>query len=197
MSWTLRKQFQSKTGPVLVNTHCISCHSYKQITDLQLVDVIDPSVDPTTLCPYCDCVLPTSPSPTLLDMLQTAHLKSQADPRPSNPLARFAPMTVYVDLCHKHQFETRILPEAQAQGWPTQICWPDLQGRIEARESIFQALLDDYNQSSPTEVGVSPQGPRSQSIFWRELMHAIHKNGFNKVQGVQGQLSMFKGIQPG
>ncbi|KAJ2929474.1 hypothetical protein H1R20_g7620, partial [Candolleomyces eurysporus] len=148
---------------------------------------ISSTTDPKTLCPYCDNPLPSSPSPALVKMLEAMLGKSYRDPRPANPLGRKAPFATFIDLCHRHQFESKILPEAEKKGWPKVIDWDSLSARIENMQSELQKLIDD----------TSDKGPRSRSPFWQDIMKAIKVKGLRAATGVKDQFENFEKTQPG
>ena len=82
-------------------------------------------------------------------MLEAMIKKSSRDPRPANPLGRKAPFATFIDLCHRHQFESEILPEAERKGWPKAIDWDGLSARIEQMQSELQKLIDDTSDNIP------------------------------------------------
>jgi hypothetical protein len=120
-------------------------------------------------------------------MLEAMIKKTFRDPRPANPLGRKAPFATFIDLCHRHQFETEILPEAKEKGWPMAIDWDSLSARIEQMQSELRKLIDD----------TSDKGPRSRSTFWRDIMKAIKVKGLRAATGVQEQFENFEKTQPG
>jgi hypothetical protein len=120
-------------------------------------------------------------------MLEAMIKKSFRDPRPANPLGRKAPFATFIDLCHRHQFESDILPEAEEKGWPKAIDWDSLSARIEQMQSELQKLIDD----------TSEKGPRSRSTFWQDIMKAIKAKGLRAATGVQEQFENFEKTQPG
>ncbi|THU92950.1 hypothetical protein K435DRAFT_607523, partial [Dendrothele bispora CBS 962.96] len=96
---------------------------------------------PETLCPYCDAPLPESPSPLLLRLLEQTAAKSVRAPRPRNPLGRKAALGIYVTVCQRHRFESEVLPEAEKKGWPKDINWKAIEGRVKNMREDLQALL--------------------------------------------------------
>lgn len=166
------------------------------------------STDPSTLCPYCDSLLPSSPTPLLTRLLTSTAAKSYPDPRPSNPLGRKAPSAVFIGVCQRHRFESETLPEGERRGWPKVIKWKDLGGRIEGMKDELAALIADgkndvemsnsgnkgkqHDESEETEGG-----PRSRSVFWQEVMEDVKKKGSRAVAGVRGQFANFEKSQPG
>ncbi|KAF8652165.1 hypothetical protein AX16_004522 [Volvariella volvacea WC 439] len=146
---------------------------------------ISTDVDPRTLCPFCDAPLPDSPSPLLRKMLAETAKKSHPDPRPGNPLGRRAPSAVFVTVCHRHQFESQILPEAEAKGWPKTIDWERLKLRVERMKDVIRMVIWE------------PQGARSQCLFWKELMEDVKNQGAIATTNVHNQFNTFKRAQPG
>src|ERR1700722_24085 len=165
--------------------------------------MISPSTDPKTLCPYCDARLPSSPTPTFTSLLSNAikHKSSYLDPRPTNPLGRRAPLTVFISVCQRHRFESEILPVAEEKGWPKSIEWGEMRGRVERMKEALHALIHDASSSrsanGPDEDGNGSLGPRSRSVFWREVIKEVEKKGSRVVAGVQGQFANFEKTQPG
>lgn len=145
------------------------------------------TVDPNTLCPYCDNSLPSSPSPTLRTLLDTMAKKSYPDPRPTNVLGRKAPFSTFISVCQRHRFESDILPEAKSKGWPSAIDWKKLAGRIEKLKPKLQLLIDDD----------SDDGPRARSSAWNEIMELVKEKGSRAATGVKDQFLNFEKIQPG
>ncbi|EIN09450.1 hypothetical protein PUNSTDRAFT_143007 [Punctularia strigosozonata HHB-11173 SS5] len=150
---------------------------------------LDPTVDPSTLCPYCDGPLPTNPTSQLISLLDAAARRSHPDPRPTNPLGRKAPVSSYIAACQRHKFESLWLPTAQRKGWPTQIDFKDAARRIRLFKDAFQRLLDDSENEE--------NSCRSRCIFWREAVDEIRKKGSRAAAGVGGQLGNFEKTQPG
>src|ERR1700721_4458042 len=88
------------------------------------------NTDPSTLCPYCDLPLPSIPTPRLRNLLKCTAARSYPDPRPSNPLGLRASVSVFVDVCQRHKFESDLLPKARIKGWKEKIDWKLLRRRI-------------------------------------------------------------------
>ncbi|KAG1770154.1 RTC4-like domain-containing protein [Suillus placidus] len=137
---------------------------------------IDAVFDPSTVCPYCDEPLPLNPTPQLKNLFATAKLQSYVDPRPRNPIGLKAPLGIYISACQRHHFETHSLPEALEKGWPQSIDFKKVPDRIENDDA---------------------RGPRSRSVFWRELKKEIKKQGSRTATGLKGQFSTFEKTQPG
>ncbi|PBK65910.1 hypothetical protein ARMSODRAFT_1087149 [Armillaria solidipes] len=145
---------------------------------------LDPSIDPKTLCPYCDTRLPDRPTPLLRRLLANIAKKSRPSPRPTNPLGRKAPLEAFIALCQRHRFESVTLPEAERNGWPKEIAWVKLEGRVQKMKRELNALISDPNA-------------RSSSIFWAEIMEEVKAKGSRAVAGVKNQFATFEKTQPG
>ncbi|KAF7362322.1 RTC4 domain-containing protein [Mycena venus] len=168
---------------------------------------ISPGTDPKTLCPYCDTPLPSQPTPLLTRLLEQTFKKSYTDVRPSNPLGRKAPMGVFVGVCQRHRFESEILPEAEARGWPKYIDWAGLKRRMLAMKRDLQQILgdpgdpivygDDDRKEKPKDASQRKKGPRMRCIFWKDLAKELKVKGSKGVKGVQGQFANFEKTQPG
>lgn len=175
-----------------------------------------PHADPKTLCPFCDTALPRYPSPLLLKLLEDTKKQASKDPRPSNPLGLRAPLTIYITVCRRHLFESKILPEAERKGWPKTIKWKKVSGRVLKLKDFLQALIEDTGDTTREQhLGVSEwemgygggsnsgkgkgkaKGPKASSIFWMETMEEIEKKGLRAVSGVRGQFANFEKAQPG
>lgn len=145
---------------------------------------LDPSIDPKTLCPYCDTRLPDRPTPLLRRLLASIAKKSRPSPRPTNPLGRKAPLEAFIALCQRHRFESVTLPEAERNGWPKEIAWVKLEGRVQKMTRELNALISDPHA-------------RSSSIFWVEIMEEVKAKGSRAVAGVKNQFATFEKTQPG
>lgn len=190
---------------------------------LRVADFFDPNIDPSTLCPWCDDPLPAAPSPLLLSLIATVRRKSSRDPRPTNPEGLWASPTVYAQVCARHAFEDEHIPMAEANGWPTRIQWSELGARIARRKEQLQAIIDDLdedflpgrqkleerlpeddvtdNDSAGDEdhedEELQKARPRKGSVFWKEVVKNVRKEGSKKASGVRGQFSSFEKTQPG
>ena len=158
---------------------------------------LHPSTDPHTLCPYCDTLLPASVTPTLARLLAAAAAKSYRDPRPSNPLGRRATLASFIGVCQRHRFESDILPEGEAKGWPKKIKWDRVRGRVEAMSGELGALITDRKDGCEDGGSRKAQGPRQKCMFWRDVMKEIKKQGSRAAVGVRGQFASFEKTQPG
>ncbi|KAF9077980.1 RTC4-like domain-containing protein, partial [Rhodocollybia butyracea] len=167
----------------------------------------DPSVDAKTLCPYCDEPLPPFPTPHLKHLLATTVKKSVRNPRPTNPMGRKAEVTVFINVCQRHRFESEILPEAQAKGWPKTIEWSLIHERVMNMKDHLRALTensivgdDDDDDDSPWEIpGKSRNMKRARDgcVFWQEAMNDVKEKGTRAAGNVKNQFANFDKTQPG
>lgn len=164
---------------------------------------LDPSIDPSTICPYCDESLPPTPTPHLLALLVSTAKKSYTDPRPSNPKGLKAPLATFIAVCQRHRFESVMLPEAKKKKWPRKIHFEDVRGRVEKMKGRLEAIvLDggggwDSESESNDESNEKGKGPRGKSVFWKEIIKEVKKKGSRAVVGVSGQFASFEKTQPG
>lgn len=166
-----------------------------------------PNVDPRTLCPWCDEPLPPEPTPHLLNLIQVARRHSYANARLTNPLGISGPPTAFVGVCQRHRFETHQMPMAQKNGWPTQIEWESVPGRVKALAGRLREIVDDVDEDFlPEAMRVDGAGgdarrvedrPRLQSIFWKDLAGDVKMHGSRQATGVKGQFDSFSRTQPG
>ncbi|GAA5920263.1 hypothetical protein JCM1841_003005 [Sporobolomyces salmonicolor] len=91
------------------------------------------TVDPTTLCPFCDQPLPETPSSRLVSLrkylLARPHLEKRVSVR--NNLAKKLPIAETASFCRMHKDERTVIPEGKARGYPTEIAWNELPKRID------------------------------------------------------------------
>ncbi|KAH7885744.1 RTC4-like domain-containing protein [Phlebopus sp. FC_14] len=156
--------------------------------------------DPTTICPYCDEDLPAHPTPPLQNLLATARRKSYADPRPRNPRGLKAPLAIYISVCQRHRFETHHLPIAIERGWPTSIDFKKVPDRVKRMKAELEAIILDNgycDDGEEDDIDDISGGPRSRSVFWREVRKEVRKQGSRTVVGVKGQFASFEKTQPG
>jgi len=161
---------------------------------------LDPSIDPSTLCPYCDEPLPSTPTPFLLSLLASTLKRSYVDPRPTNPKGLKAPLATFIAVCQRHRFESVKLPEAMKKEWPTKIQFENVRGRVEKMKGRLESIILDGDASgwrSGADDERKAKGPRRESIFWREIMEEVKKKGSRAVVGVSGQFESFEKSQPG
>ncbi|KAJ7121165.1 hypothetical protein C8R44DRAFT_787431 [Mycena epipterygia] len=142
----------------------------------------EPVLDPSTICIYCDALLPRDPSALLLSMYEEALPQSRPDVRPSNARGLIALLSVFSPICDRHQFERNVLPKASYEQWPIVIDFKDVETRLKAKKAMFDALINDS----------TPEGPRQQNLFWQRAV-ALE----NKSQGLVGNMQNFDQIQVG
>ncbi|KAI6101201.1 RTC4-like domain-containing protein [Pisolithus sp. B1] len=160
--------------------------------------------DPSTLCPYCDEPLPPHPTPSFQSLLSKAGKKSHPDPRPRNPKGLAAPLTIYISVCQRHRFESHQLPIALERGWPQSINFKNVPMRVKRMKPDLEAIImdDDDDDTDNDVVGdidedCDTRGPRSRSVFWKEVKREVKKQGSRTTVGVKGQFASFEKIQPG
>ncbi|KAI0048757.1 hypothetical protein FA95DRAFT_1468791, partial [Auriscalpium vulgare] len=146
---------------------------------------LDTSIDPSTLCPYCDEVLPPVLTPHFHSLLATAKRKSYAEPRPGNARGLKAPLGAFVAVCRRHRFEAHEVPKARARGWPTKIDFERLRERVERLARGFSKLVNGDAQT------------REQSTYWSAVMAEVQAKGSRAVAGLKGQFESFEKTQPG
>ncbi|KAA1468921.1 hypothetical protein DENSPDRAFT_764132, partial [Dentipellis sp. KUC8613] len=146
--------------------------------------LVDSTVDPSTLCPYCDEPLPPSPTPHLQSLLAAAKRKSYPEPRPGNPRGLKAPLPTFITICQRHQFEALEMPKAKKRGWPTSIDFSKLRTRVEKLAPRLRDL-------------VTGQRGREESMFWNHVVKEVRAMGSRAVVGVKGQFDSFSKTQPG
>ncbi|TDL24011.1 hypothetical protein BD410DRAFT_132480 [Rickenella mellea] len=150
------------------------------MADMSFMQDVAPA-DPSSLCPYCDEVFPSDPSPLLENMRSRVRAVSRRDPRPGNRLGLKAPIAAFVAFCQRHRFESHQLPKAKARGWPTRINFAALPRRIEEMRDELESLIMDKDSSE----------------FWKELQKVIGQSGTRMALGVRGQFGSFEKGQPG
>jgi hypothetical protein len=162
--------------------------------------------DHSTLCPYCDSPLPSSPSLTLQRLLKKTFAKSRPDSRPWNIYGRKAPFAVYISVCQRHNFETEVLPEAEEKGWPKAIDWDALRERVDDMREVLQELIEDRVIPKAEDEGEWCLDPdvdkgeemrRDACIFWTEILEEVRAKGAKVVAGFQGQFASFEKVQLG
>ena len=111
---------------------------------------------------------------------------------------------------------------AEANGWPTRIQWSELGDRITRLKSRLESVIRDVDedflagrQKPEEEDGKSDHEtnpekdddwedeylqvarPRKGSVFWRDVIKNVKKQGSKQASGVRGQFSNFDKTQPG
>ncbi|KAJ7270580.1 hypothetical protein C8J57DRAFT_976325, partial [Mycena rebaudengoi] len=77
-----------------------------------------PIIDPSTLCNYCDELLPATSSTNLVAKGEKLFRISWADPLPDNPGHRRTHIMNTLEYCQRHRFERDHLPKALLENWP-------------------------------------------------------------------------------
>lgn len=174
-------------------------------------DFMNPDMDYSTLCPWCDELLPPVPSPHLQSLIDTARKRSYRDSRPTNPLGLRAPLTVFVAVCQRHTFERVHVPQAQQNGWPMSIQWEELGNRVVRLKGALKRIVDDVdeewlpghtrsedeNEVDVDEDEVQQTRPRKGSTFWKDVIRNVKSHGSRQTMGVRNQFSNFAKTQPG
>ncbi|TKA55907.1 hypothetical protein B0A53_01604 [Rhodotorula sp. CCFEE 5036] len=93
-------------------------------------------VNPDTLCPFCDQPLPDNPSEDLLRkkdaLLNDPSARRKRTMQNSKAVRlRDGHVVRTAEFCKQHRDERIFIPEGRAQGWPAEIDWAALPGRIE------------------------------------------------------------------
>ena len=110
------------------------------------VDFLNRGVDHSTLCPWCDELLPPVPSPHLQKLIDDARKRSFRDSRPSNTYGLRAQLTVFSTVCQRHTFERVHVPLAEKNGWPMKIKWDELSDRVTALKEVLKRIVDDVDE---------------------------------------------------
>ncbi|KAL0571669.1 hypothetical protein V5O48_010287 [Marasmius crinis-equi] len=160
-------------------------------------------IDPKTLCPFCDARLPKAPTPYLRDLIKEAIKKSVPDPRPTNQLGRKSKkISSWVHICQRHHFETELLPQAEANGWPKEIDFKKLEPRVSKLKSRLQEIIEDVEWKGqlgddPERWELEAESPRASCVFWQDTLREVKGKGSNVAANVKSQFSSFDKIQPG
>ena len=152
-------------------------------------------VDPSTLCPWCDDILPHNPSEGLLSMIALARQRSVPSPRPGNCLGLKAAIPVFAAVCSAHEFENYEITIALAEGWPTDVDWRVFIQRVIALRGYLRRIIDDVDEDwqpvsntdaipakhHQTPLMEDPQvlvdRPRKESVVWKRLINDIARRG--------------------
>lgn len=178
------------------------------------VDFLNRGVDHSTLCPWCDELLPPVPSPHLQKLIDDARKRSFRDSRPSNTYGLRAQLTVFSTVCQRHTFERVHVPLAEKNGWPMKIKWDELSDRVTALKEVLKRIVDDVDEEwlpghvmteeekkAVVKVEEDPymqqQYPRKGSTFWKEVIKNVKTHGSKQAVGVRNQFSNFAKTQPG
>ncbi|RPD76360.1 hypothetical protein L226DRAFT_426183, partial [Lentinus tigrinus ALCF2SS1-7] len=160
---------------------------------------LDPSVDPKTLCPWCDERLPDEPTPHLRALISATKRVSRPEDRLTNPLGLRAPPAAFVGVCQRHRFERDWIPRARQKGWPTKIAWDRLADRVIRLEATLQAIVEDVDEDFAPSMthGSCSRRLRKENEFWQEVVKNVRKQGSRQATGVRGQFLHFNKTQPG
>jgi hypothetical protein len=90
-------------------------------------------------------------------------------------------LTIFIDVCQRHQLETTQLPLAIQCGWPTKLNFAEIPKHLHA----FQGSL--------SQIVENP----SLSQFWRDVKDAMKQLGKTKFSSVAGQFATFERALPG
>ncbi|GAA6059977.1 hypothetical protein JCM10212_001326 [Sporobolomyces blumeae] len=106
---------------------------YRDDSDDELLEMTRDDIDPSSLCPFCDSLLPPHPSERLMSLEKYLLALPQVEPRTSvrNPHAKYLPIVTIASFCQLHKEERTVIPEGEAKGYPTEIDWDGLPKRIE------------------------------------------------------------------
>ncbi|KAJ7107371.1 hypothetical protein C8R44DRAFT_885387 [Mycena epipterygia] len=142
----------------------------------------EPVLDPTTICVYCDALLPRDPSPLLLSLYESALAQSYADVRNSNIQGLKTSINIRSRICYQHNFERVELVKARYEQWPSTIDFKVVETRLKTKKAQFDALINDS----------TPNGPRQENVFWKRALSLL-----NKSQGLAGDINNFDKTQIG
>jgi len=101
------------------------------------------------LCPFCDTPMAPVASKTLQEWLIRLHEQTFHAPTAENPHHRVASsITVYAAFCTQHKNEAIHLPPGVKQGWPTEVHFSRILGRIRVFSEEIQAIFEDPEESA-------------------------------------------------
>lgn len=140
-----------------------------------------PVVNDDDLCPFCDEPLPLYPSARLQRLLDRARVNARPQARIGNSKGLKAPFATFVGVCNQHRNETTVIPEGVAQGWPTDISFDELPGRLKIMRPRLLRIVEQPNNSP----------------FYREAMENIASMGALAAAGAVGQMNAFERSRPG
>lgn len=145
--------------------------------------------------------------------------KSERAPRPTNPLGRIATLSVFVNVCQRHRFESKLLPEAEEKGWPKSIKWGLIHERVLKLKDHLESILEnrprshgDDDDSDDDETGEWEIGSRSRKkppsssskpnardrcVFWKDIIKDVKEKGSRVAGNVKSQFANFQKTQPG
>ncbi|KAJ7255483.1 hypothetical protein B0H12DRAFT_534582 [Mycena haematopus] len=139
-----------KTEPTSTSTHLKSIPLPDPPAMLASATEVPPEMgvsDPRAceLCVFCNAEITVRPSAKLDQILAHILPSTRLEPTSRNPNRRTADSPrVYAAYCKQHETDSHLLPVARESGWPEQIDYSGLRGRVE-QEALptLQDLLDD------------------------------------------------------
>lgn len=156
------------------------------------------------------------PTRYLLSLIALARQQSKSDPRPTNRLGLLARPEIFTNICHRHSFERVHIVEAKKRGWPLKIEWDAVADRIRALKPHLGRLVEDKDEefadlaphaTSAAELeqdgelfdddSILHKRPRKGSVFWRQTVRIIRRQGARRSVAIQGQIESFEKFQPG
>lgn len=141
------------------------------------------TVDYTQLCPYCNTKLPPNPSRRLQKLLTRVKKKSWPLPKWNNPLALNSELHIVSTFCAAHAEEEAVIPEGKRRGWPANIDFDDLPGRLKAFKGALAEIVEEPGVKSP--------------VFFDEALQEWRENGALVMGGAMAQMSGMDRSQPG
>lgn len=147
----------------------------------KLLDTRHPN--PELLCIFCSELLPPAPSPKLLHLIASLKKSSHSAPTTFNPHAVFISMTKSINACTLHRSESKLLPIAEKNGWPTEINWVEVQRRV--RDPTMVKQLADV---------VRAKDKNKFLLFAKGRAEAV---GLAMARTAKGQYEVFENAQPG
>jgi hypothetical protein len=116
-------------------------------------------------------------------MIEAVRKFSRPSPRIGNKLGLVAPMTRYIEVCQRHEFESVELPKAKENRWPRKIDFEALPKRIKS-----SAMRDRLRKVIKEPI---------LSAFWNEIAADIVAKGARATVSAMGQLATFNRALPG
>ena len=108
---------------------------------LYLKNILRYSVDPKTLCPFCDQQLPTILDAVLLDRLKGFRVEALPEPRIGNPLGLKTSMNIFQLVCIPHSSGVNTILTAKARGWPLKIDFLALPTRVRRLQPVLAKIV--------------------------------------------------------
>ncbi|KAJ7781676.1 hypothetical protein B0H14DRAFT_3164113 [Mycena olivaceomarginata] len=156
-----------------------------QPMDVDFIDNMDPMLE---LCCFCDEPYFVQPSTALLQM--RAGFEEQVIPCPmaQNASHCCAPEALVQPYCERHRAEGAQLPIARSKGWPVEIVYGDLQGRIEAHEEDLLAIAEDPTASTFFEAALRR---RATDEPFSQLVGYFGTSGYREIATAVEQVVQF------